>query len=80
MSRTGAASASRALDEFIIRGVKTTIPLHKIIMKDPNFRAARGRVVAAGGMSRDQDMVDAAGAQDGDAIAQGFRGLVSGVR
>jgi acetyl-CoA carboxylase biotin carboxylase subunit len=32
---------SRALDEFIIRGIKTTIPLHKIIMKDPNFRRGR---------------------------------------
>ena len=32
---------SRALDEFIIRGVKTTIPLHKIIIKDPNFRRGR---------------------------------------
>jgi acetyl-CoA carboxylase biotin carboxylase subunit len=29
------------LDEFIIRGIKTTIPLHKIIMKDPNFRRGR---------------------------------------
>ncbi len=31
----------RALDEFIIRGVKTTIPLHKLILKDPNFRRGR---------------------------------------
>jgi len=28
----------RALSEFIIEGVKTTIPLHLRIMKDPNFR------------------------------------------
>jgi len=32
---------SRALDEFIIRGVKTTVPLHKLILKDPNFRRGR---------------------------------------
>jgi len=29
----------RALDEFIIEGVKTTVPFHKKLMKDPNFRA-----------------------------------------
>ena len=28
----------RALDEFIIEGVKTTIPFHKALMKDENFR------------------------------------------
>jgi len=32
---------ARALDEFIVRGIKTTIPLHKLIMKDPNFRRGR---------------------------------------
>ncbi len=32
---------ARALDEFIIRGVKTTVPLHKLILKDPNFRRGR---------------------------------------
>jgi len=32
---------ARALDEFMIRGVKTTIPLHKLILKDPNFRRGR---------------------------------------
>jgi acetyl-CoA carboxylase biotin carboxylase subunit len=32
---------SRALDEFIVRGVKTTVPLHKLILKDPNFRRGR---------------------------------------
>jgi acetyl-CoA carboxylase biotin carboxylase subunit len=31
----------RSLDEFIIRGVKTTVPLHKLILKDPNFRRGR---------------------------------------
>jgi len=28
----------RALDEFIIEGVKTTIPMHKKILEDPDFR------------------------------------------
>ncbi len=32
---------ARALDEFMIRGVKTTVPLHKLILKDPNFRRGR---------------------------------------
>lgn len=36
---------SRALEEFMIRGPKTTIPLHKMILKDPNFR--RGRYTTA---------------------------------
>jgi acetyl-CoA carboxylase biotin carboxylase subunit len=29
----------RALDEFIIEGIKTTVPFHKRLMKDPKFRA-----------------------------------------
>jgi acetyl-CoA carboxylase biotin carboxylase subunit len=29
----------RALDEFIIEGVKTTVPFHQRLMKDENFRA-----------------------------------------
>ena len=29
----------RALDEFIIEGVKTTIPVHKKILEDPDFQA-----------------------------------------
>ncbi|MGK0364124.1 MAG: acetyl-CoA carboxylase biotin carboxylase subunit [Saprospiraceae bacterium] len=29
----------RALDEFIIEGINTTIPFHKKLMKDPKFRA-----------------------------------------
>ena len=28
----------RALDEFIVEGIKTTIPFHQRLMKDPNFR------------------------------------------
>lgn len=31
----------RALDEFIIEGVKTTIPFHQKLMKDPDFRAGK---------------------------------------
>jgi acetyl-CoA carboxylase biotin carboxylase subunit len=30
---------SRALDEFIIEGVKTTIPFHKAMMRNPDFIA-----------------------------------------
>lgn len=30
---------ARALDEFIIEGVKTTVPFHKELMKDENFRS-----------------------------------------
>jgi acetyl-CoA carboxylase biotin carboxylase subunit len=29
----------RALDEFIVEGVKTTVPFHQRLMKDANFRA-----------------------------------------
>jgi acetyl-CoA carboxylase biotin carboxylase subunit len=29
----------RALDEFVIEGIKTTIPFHKALMKDESFRA-----------------------------------------
>jgi acetyl-CoA carboxylase biotin carboxylase subunit len=29
----------RALDEFIIEGIQTTVPFHKRLMKDPSFRA-----------------------------------------
>ncbi len=31
----------RALNEYIIRGIKTTIPLHKAILRDPDFRAGK---------------------------------------
>lgn len=31
----------RALDEFIVEGVKTTIPFHKKLMLDPDFRAGK---------------------------------------
>ncbi|MEC4678723.1 MAG: acetyl-CoA carboxylase biotin carboxylase subunit, partial [Nitrospirota bacterium] len=30
---------SRALDEFVIRGVKTTIPFLKQVMEDPDFQS-----------------------------------------
>jgi acetyl-CoA carboxylase biotin carboxylase subunit len=29
----------RALSEFIVEGIKTTIPLHKKLMQDENFRS-----------------------------------------
>jgi len=32
---------ARALDEYIIRGVKTTIPLYKKLLQDPEFRSGR---------------------------------------
>lgn len=32
---------SRALDEFLIRGIKTTIPFGQLILKDPEFRRGR---------------------------------------
>jgi acetyl-CoA carboxylase, biotin carboxylase subunit len=34
------AKTTRALDEFYIKGVKSTIPFHQYMMKDPNFRKA----------------------------------------
>ena len=33
------ATMLRALDEFVIEGVKTTIPLQKRMLRDPNFAA-----------------------------------------
>ncbi len=33
------ARARRALDEFAILGIKTTVPLHQRIMEDPSFQA-----------------------------------------
>jgi acetyl-CoA carboxylase biotin carboxylase subunit len=32
------ARMRRALDEFAIEGIKTTIPLHKRILADPDFQ------------------------------------------
>jgi acetyl-CoA carboxylase, biotin carboxylase subunit len=32
------AKMERALDEFIVEGVKTTVPFHKKLMRDENFR------------------------------------------
>jgi acetyl-CoA carboxylase, biotin carboxylase subunit len=32
---------SRALDEYLIRGIKTTIPFGQLILKDPEFRRGR---------------------------------------
>jgi acetyl-CoA carboxylase biotin carboxylase subunit len=31
----------RALDSFVIEGIKTSLPLHRLIMRDPEFRAGR---------------------------------------
>ncbi len=33
------ARMSRALDEYIVEGIKTTIPLHRKIFMDPTFRS-----------------------------------------
>ena len=30
---------ARALDEFIIEGIKTTVPFHQKLMKDEGFKA-----------------------------------------
>jgi len=32
---------SRALEMFIVEGIKTTIPLHRRILADPEFRAGK---------------------------------------
>jgi acetyl-CoA carboxylase biotin carboxylase subunit len=33
------AKMQRALDEYIIEGIKTTIPFHQKLMKDEKFRS-----------------------------------------
>jgi len=33
------ARGKRAIDEFIVRGVPTNIPLHREIIRDPDFRS-----------------------------------------
>jgi acetyl-CoA carboxylase biotin carboxylase subunit len=35
------ARMQRALDQFVVRGIETSIPLHKVIFQDPDFRAGR---------------------------------------
>ena len=35
------ARMQRGLDGFVVEGVKTTIPLHKRILADPNFVAGK---------------------------------------
>lgn len=35
------AKMERALEEFIVEGIKTTIPFHKQLMKDPRFRSGK---------------------------------------
>jgi acetyl-CoA carboxylase biotin carboxylase subunit len=45
---------ARALEMFIVEGIYTTIPLHRKILADPDFRAGKidtgfiGRFLAAG--------------------------------
>ena len=45
---------ARALDEFIIEGVKTTVPFHKRLMKDENFKAGNFHT----GFLNDFDLTD----------------------
>lgn len=33
------AKMKRALDEFVVEGIKTTIPFHQKLMEDPNYMA-----------------------------------------
>ena len=35
------ARMARALDMMVVEGIKTTIPLHKAIMADENFRKGK---------------------------------------
>jgi acetyl-CoA carboxylase biotin carboxylase subunit len=35
------ARMQRALDFFVVEGIKTSIPLHREILRDPEFRAGR---------------------------------------
>ncbi len=35
------ARMARALDQFVVEGIKTSIPLHRRILRDHNFRAGR---------------------------------------
>jgi acetyl-CoA carboxylase biotin carboxylase subunit len=35
------ARMSRALDFFVVEGIKTTIPFHRRLLRDPDFRAGR---------------------------------------
>ena len=37
--RDAISKMERALDEFIIEGIKTTIPFHQALMKNEDFRA-----------------------------------------
>ena len=39
------ARAQRGLDEFVIEGIKTTIPILQLILSDPDFQ--KGRVSTA---------------------------------
>jgi acetyl-CoA carboxylase biotin carboxylase subunit len=39
------ARARRAMEEFVVEGIKTTIPFHQRVFKDPDF--LKGRVTTA---------------------------------
>ncbi|MDL5055075.1 acetyl-CoA carboxylase biotin carboxylase subunit [Oscillatoria laete-virens NRMC-F 0139] len=49
----------RALGEYIIRGVKTIIPLQQIIMNDPNFRRGRYSTHFVGALLEQASLMDA---------------------
>ena len=54
----------RALDEYVIGGIKTNISLFRRILEDPDFRAARidtgylERLLAAGPVSMEREVPD----------------------
>ena len=54
----------RALEEFVIEGMKTTIPLHQKLIEDPEFQAGELYDQVAGGV---------AGARTGLSGAAGFK-------
>jgi acetyl-CoA carboxylase biotin carboxylase subunit len=39
--KTAMDRLSRALDEFVIHGIKTTVPFGQLILQDPDFRRGR---------------------------------------
>jgi len=51
----------RALDEFVIEGVQTTIPFHRRLLRDPGFRAGEFDTHFLDGfsMSESQEVVTA---------------------
>jgi len=47
----------RALSEYLIRGIKTTIPLHKAILSDPVFIAAKRRPLTSRSSSAERHRI-----------------------